>query len=322
MIKNKGRIALGLCVTALLLGGVFFWKTSPTSGTTHQTAFNQDVRDALAEVNITAVSNIDAATVVSNNLANFISYRSGVQISAANKSLLAQNELKSREQSKKVSQDQLAQILTDVSFEKLTTLSDADIDTFSDTLRGFNSADSASVFRDGRGLVRLRADGEGTMEPTYFVNQLKSARDSEIRYKTGGRQASESDIYTAKLSRSALRNKILSEVNERTGYIATAQPNFFDGSSTNDMTPAQALLIVYSVVADDDLSGNQAELKQSLSDAQHDISQFWGQQYPNPQAYSAYGVNGYLYSTPTNVLLDEAATTRIINLISERSNLQ
>lgn len=306
---------------ALLISGIFFWKTTATYGITYEDEFHQGVRNALAEINLSTSNNLNAINSSSDNLANFIYYRSGVQLNQKNKDSLSQTEQNALEQSTRVSQGQLTQILTDVSFEKLVTLSDSQISAMSETLRGFNSADLSPVFIDGRRFVRLRSTGEGTMDPAYFENKLKEQRNSEIDYQNRLNSGATTS-YSDKIRHVALSKQINKQISTRASYLAAASPDFFDGSPNNDMTPMQAMLLTYSVVTNDMLIGNQMELQQKMSIRQQDISNFWGQQYPSPAGSHAYGDNGYIFSTPLSLLLDDAATTRIINLIKERSNLR
>ncbi len=315
MIKHK-KLAITLSIFALLLSGAFLWKTTSTSGTTDDEQFHQEIRNALTEINFANRSNTVAVSTTTNNLANFISYRSGIQLNQANKNLLNQNEQNALDNSKRITKNQLAQILTDVAYEKLVTLSDADINSMADNLRGFYAPNMLPIFQDGRGSVRLRANGVGTMEPNSFIDRLKSIRNNQIRVNQRG----ENELLTD-LTRSAFTNRIEGEITRRTGTLAEADANFFGGSANNDMTPMQAMLVTYAVTTDDMLMGNQAELQQKMTEFQQTISQFWGQSYPSPQSQRAYGVNGYIYSTPANILLDDAATTRILNLIQERGNL-
>ncbi len=318
MFRNKRTLVLGLSLFALLIGGILSWRTNSASSSTSAEEFRQGVRNALAEINLPTGSNRAIIDASSGNLANFIYYRSGVQLSQPNKILLSENEQKSWEQSKRVTQSQLAQILTEVSFDKLVTLSDSDINNMSETLRGFNASGLSSTYAIFRSSVRPRSNGEGLMEPEYFISQIKSIRDSEITCRL--RNSCNSDL-TLRMSRTALNSRITNEFATRAKYLADADPNFF-GNTNSDMTPMEALLLTYSIVADDGLDDNQSGLQTRMADAQQVIFQHWGEQYPSPQSYRAFGVNGYWYSSPVNLLLDDATTTRVINLVKERGGLQ
>lgn len=125
MFKNKKRLALAFTIFALLTGGVFFWKATVTYGVTDDEESRQSYRNALSELNLSTRSNAAEIAVSSNNLANFIYYRSGIRLSQANKDSLMQSEQKAWAESKRITQSQLADAMTTVAYEKLATFSDA-----------------------------------------------------------------------------------------------------------------------------------------------------------------------------------------------------
>ena len=317
MLKTKKTIAIALCIFALLLSGTFFWKADSTSGTTSAEAYNQSLRNALTEVNIPKDNNLAVIAASSDNLANFIYYRSGIPMSQANKNLLLDNEQKSWAQSKKITQTQLAQILTDVAFDELVTLSDSNLASMAETLRGFNTPAYSVSHPNARESVRLRANGEGIMSPAYFVSELKSIRDAEINRRN---KPNTSPDLSLRMSRTALYDRLSNEISERVSELKNADTSF-SGSSPNDLTPTEAMLITYSVVTNDYLMGNQTELQQQMADKQQLVTTYGGQ-FPSPQRYKAYGANGYIYSSPADLLLDNSTTTQILNLIKARSDLQ
>ena len=119
------------------------------------------------------------------------------------------------------------------------------------------------------------------------------------------------------MTRAALYNRMLVEISERVDYLSEADPDFFGGTKGN-MTPMQAMLLTYSVVSDDMLVGNQTELQQKETEVQQLASSFGTEPYPSAQGHKAYGVNGYVYSSPTNLLLDDSTTSKILNLIKQK----
>jgi hypothetical protein len=299
------------------MSGIFFWKADSTSGTTTTEEYRQTLRNALTEINLPKDNNAAIISASSDNLANFIYYRSGIQLSQANKNLLVDNEQKSWAQSKKITQTQLAQILTEVAFDKLVTLSDSDLAGMAETLRGFNTAAYSSAYPNAREFVRLRANGEGIMEPAYFVSEVKAVRDAEIAKRN--RPYSSPDL-GLRMSRAALHERISSEIAERVAELKDADTTFSD-TTPSDLTPAEAMLLTYSIVTNDFLMGNQSELQQLMAGKQQLVANYGGQ-FPSPQGYNAYGVNGYIYSSPADLLLDDATTAQVLNLIKIRSDLQ
>ena len=319
MLKNKRALVFALIVFTLLIGGLSLYKTREVSGTTDEEEFNQTVRDALAELNFSNGNSPAAINAATNNLANFIYYRSGVQLSQTNKGSLSRNEYKSRTESKRVTQAQLADIFTTVAFEKLVTLSDSDIDQMAETLRGFNSPDLLTNFPGFRKHVKLRANGEGTIDPTVFIAQLKDARASEINYQS--QMAANPKTARAVFARTALCGRLNTEITARSNYLAAASPDFFNGAANNDLTPEQSMLLTYSIITDDPLAGNRTELQSKMNEMQQVVTKYTKHPYPSSLNHRAYGVNGYIYSTPTNLLFDDAFVTRVLNLIKEKANL-
>ncbi len=317
MIRNSKTLIIALVIVAVAVTGGLFWKLNSVSAVSPSEEYKQRVRNALSEINLSNNQNLVSANSSSASLSDFIYYRSGVQLSQANKDSLAQIQMNSLAQTKKVSQDQLVQIITDVAFEKLVTFSDANISSMSDSLCGCSDPNLPPSFK--RDMVKLRANLEGYMPKTTFVSQLKYARDAEISYRQKG---SRYPPLLRQANRMALKNRVSKEVSDRSNYLVAADPNFFNGSAANEMTPMQAILLTYSVITDDSLAGNRAELEKQMLDNQQDVTNFIKTPYPSPQGHKAYGVNGYQYSTPTDLLFDDAAVTRVLSLIQERSNIQ
>lgn len=315
MFKYKNKAVMSLGILILLFGGILAWKVNVSSGETNKEVFNQEIRNALAELNFPNGNNNDAPTIsaASDNFVNFVNYRSGVQISQSNKNLLSQSEQSAWNQSKRVTTNQLAQVLTDVSIEKLVTLTDSDINNMAETLRGFNPPGGLPPsFQNFRGVIILRSDGEGDMSPNNFVGQLKSTRDVFTDQTITNQSSREREM---RLAKTALYNRLINEISGRIDYLSDADPNFF-GQTKGEMTPMQALLITYSVVADDRLAGNQSDLQQKMLNLQQVASGFGQESYPSSQGYKAYGVNGYLYSSPTATLLNDTIVERILTLVN------
>lgn len=314
MSSNK-NVAIVIALSIITLSGVFLWKSNSALGVTNSAEFNQKILNSLAELNLPKSSDLSLINAAPDNLGNYIFYRSGVTLSQTNKDALRQSEQTSWSQNKRIGQSHLAQILTDVAFEKLVTLSDAEINDMSETLRGFNDASMSPTFQSGRRMVRLRANGEGSLEPQYFISQLAYARDAQIAYNL---QRSGYPPLLIQANRAALYNRIVNEVSVRVNTLTAADPDFLDGSK--NLTPTKAMLVSYAVVTNDMLLGNSTDIQQFMADEQQTISRFWNQQYPSPQGRKAYGVNGYVYSSPTNYLLDDSSVARVLTLINERSN--
>jgi hypothetical protein len=303
---NRKWLALGLAMFALFLSGILIWKGNITSGTTNQEEFYQQIRNGLAEINLPTSNDLNAINSANENLSEFIYYRSGVQLSQTNKDLLKDTEQKAWAQSRRITPAQLSQILSDVALERLANSTDAEVSQATEALRGFNAPDLPAGFLQGRNLVKLRANGEGTMTTAKFTSEINAIRNSS---------SEDSLLVSAVVSRTSL------EVERRVKTLSEASPEAF-GDIDERITPMQAILIAYSIAADDLLTYNEAGLQQKMQNVRQGISQATGQPYSNPQGHRAYGANGYIYSSPVNLLLNDTTTTRILNLIKERSGIQ
>lgn len=309
MFKRKKGLAflsLALCILAVVVGFLTL-KTGVSSGTTLSEQHKEQVRSAITEIGLPTVNNSEVINSASENLANFIYYRSGVQLSQTNKNLLKTNEQASWNQSKLLTKEQLTQILTEIATDKLKNLTETQLSGATETLRGFNAPDLPTSFQQGRSWVKLRASGAGTMTPSEFtaqVNYIRNPLQVESR-----------------VVQSLIKSNIKLEVDKTVKVLNDSQPGFFKNSNF-DLTPMQAVLISYAIVADDALRSNQTQISQRMQNIYQGITQSNnGQSYANPQGHRAYGVNGYIYSSPVDLLMDEVAVGSLITKIQERSGL-
>jgi hypothetical protein len=300
--SKKLLTVLGLALFAISLVMVTaFWKTEVSSGTTDLEVLNQEIRSGLAEINLPTSNNLNAINTATDNFAHFVSYRAGIQINQTNKDLIKNTEQNFRSNSKKITPDQLSQILSEIAVERIPTLTNSEINDATESLRGFIASDLPLRFQQGRSNVMLRANGEGIMSASTFQGEITSIRDSGVN----------------KFAQSAISSRISLEVERKVNMLTDASPESF-GSAKSSLTPLQALIIAYAVVTDDPLAGNQADLAQKMQNRQQGISQAIGGPYSSPTNQRAYGVNGYLFSTPAGWALNDATINRILTLIAER----
>ncbi len=305
MLRNKKGVLLTLSVFILLFtaGFFFFNYNGATQGTTSNAQLNQRVQNALAEVSLPTSNNASAINASSASLADFIAYRSNVTLSQANKDLLAGKEQLAWNQSKKITKGQLASILTEMASDKLRDLTDAQRDSAVESLRGFNH--STLPANIDRSTVTLRANGLGRMTPAELTTQLNAIRGSNA---------------DSKITQGLIELGISSEIDYYISLLSDADPNFFGGTK-GDMTPMQAVLISYAVVTNDTLSDNQTELTTAMQIAENITAQASGGYYPSHIGEKAYGLNGYFYSAPTDLLMTNDSIDKLITEIAIRSNL-
>lgn len=301
----------------LLLGlfsvGILIWYSVPKSDAQSGTqAFYDRIRDGVgSEVtflnNQTATSQNIQPSV--DSLSNFINYRSGVILSATSKSKLANMESATLlANTRKLELKELSDVMTTVAMEKLNTLSDSQISSMAETLRGFDSPDLSQSFKHGRNTIRYRADQPTAVTPQAFITQLTEVRNQP---------SSSQQIYHA-----SLNNLILTEISKRVSVLASALPTKFGNVESEGVTPNQALLLLYSVASSDWLWDSQSNLNAKMHQMQVGITNATGTNYPSPQGYKAFGMNGYIFSSPTNILFDEQAVNSLLDKIQERTVTQ
>lgn len=300
-MKKWAFFVIGLCFCGLVFG-TLTWKANTSSGITNTEEYYQKVRNGLAEINIPTSNNINSINAAPDSLSNFLYYRSGVQISTSTKNTLRSAEQNAWTNSKRVDAATLTQIITDIAIERIPTLSDSEIADITESSRPFNAPNLPEGFQKGRRSVLLRASGIGRMPADEFSQELTGLRDGGIQ---------------SKVARNLIYVSVTSEVNRRVDTIRNADPQFFGGTKSS-MTPTQAVLVAYAVVTDDLLAFNQAELTQKMQDSQQLASRTSGSNFPGPNGYKAYGDNGYLHSSPTSIILNDASVARLLTLIQER----
>jgi len=213
---------------------------------------------------------------------------------------LAGSEALSLKSRKRITKDQLAEILTSLAVGKLRNLTDSQKENAIESMRGFNHPDLPQSYLAGRRFVSLRANGKGRMTVEEIGVQIESVR---------GRKADSKIVY------SMIRNAVALEIQSVCETLINADRYFFGGTSC-EMTPMQAYLVAYAVATDDLLAGNRADIAQKMDSIRAGAEVVGGAPYPDPAGAAPYGPNGYIFSTPSDLLLDEATTSDFIKRIS------
>ncbi len=303
-MKKWTTLALVFCFCALVFG-TLTWKLNTSSGITISEAYSQKIRNGLAEIKLPTKNDTASINDAPDRLSNFIRYRSGVELSESNKNILRAAEQNAWDNSKRVDAAALTQIISDIAIERIPKTGDAEITALTDSLRGFDAPGLPADFQKSRSrLVKLRASGIVNMPADDFKLELTKLRDGGIQ---------------SRIAKNLIYVSLTNEVNRCVNTLRQADPKFFGGTQSR-MTPAQALLVTYAVVADDALTNNQAELAQKMQDMQQLNSKVVQGDFPSSYGQKAFGDNGYLYSSPTSILLNDASVERLLTLIQERGN--
>lgn len=240
-----------------------------------------------------------------NSLARFIYARSGVRLSGRVRARLA--ELEERTLSgaaRPLTVEDLSAAASLAAVQRASTLTDEQINYIAESLRGFDAPDLPESFRRSRGKVKVRASRAGVLTPEQLVEQIAAVRRADGASRT---------IFLG-----AARNVVADEVRRRKRTLGEALPEQF-GTPDSPMTPVQAFLITYAVASDDSLTESEADLRRFMHKVQEKLSGWKGQPYPSPEGRFAYGPNGYLFSTPMDLVLGDETADLLLNHLAERS---
>ncbi|HUF02855.1 MAG TPA: hypothetical protein VMM38_01625 [Aridibacter sp.] len=299
--KRKGVLLSMALISSLVAAVIVIANAGPARTAASDNGFKQQVRNAISELALTSGGGQQEMAVSADNLADFISYRSGVLISDWNLHKLVEAEGFAAGSEKTVSKDKLAELMTAVAVKKLRELTDEQKQAAINATGGFDHPDLPQSFRRGRETVSLRASGKGQMTRDALSSQIEMIRGENAE---------------SKIVRSMIRNAIALEIESVCAVLIDADPDFFGGSKC-EMTPMQALLVAYAVATDDLLAGNRADVSSKMSAIQAAASEAAGSQYPSHVGHKPYGVNGYVFSAPANLLLEDSAVSELVTKLSQ-----
>lgn len=294
------------CVAAAAFG---VWRSSAVrreASADAEQRFHESLRDGVGREVAFARRGDDThkARASVESAARFIFNRSGVRLSEATKHRLAEMETRTLGgATRAVTPHELSQNLAAVLMERVSRMTEADMEQAAATLRGFYAPDLPEAYRH-RSNVRLRASHAIRYKPEQFVAQLKAIQRA--------------DAPTRQVFQAAANGFAETHVRSRIDFLRAALPEQF-GAVAQGLTPVQAFVITYSVVADDLLADSTPNLRKRMKALQERIARNGQGHYPSPDGHFAYGVNGYLYSTPLDLVLDEQTLNDLLNRIEERS---
>lgn len=327
MLKNMSLIRRVLTTAApflficAVLIGVSTWHSTGT--TKDQLAegkrkFHNRIRDGLGREVQFASPNDSSENVRAsvNSVAHFISKRSGTKISGETKRRLAVMEARVLSGAqRRLTIGELSDILSETAFERLSKLTDQEVESIDSNLRGFDAPDLPEGFRKGRKMyIQLRAGKLRAVTSESFVAQIKSLRDLSKNMASGA------------VVKYKTHDVVEKEVKEKVSLFSEAVPEEFGGiwdvengrEGDTGVTPLRAFLITYSVVSEDYLCDSENALQYSMK-YMHQVLTKEDGHYPSPDGHFAYGTNGYLVSTPLHLVFDEQTVSHLLDLIEERS---
>jgi hypothetical protein len=195
---------------------------------------------------------------------------------------------------------QLSSDLADFAVDRLAGLTEEEFEHAFDTLCGFNSPELSEEARSER-VFRQRRLSLGYKVTPEFVEKINSFRRS---------------LADDTITRSLVQSEISQRVRRFADFTLKALPG---NDNTETTTPLQAFLIVYSVASDDGLATDDWELQRIIQSVHQSKIKRFGYY---PRSEFAYGVNGFIYSSPIDLVLNGKGLDGILNILDERSTVK
>jgi len=307
-----GRVALGAALAAALFG-FGLWKAAPLNSSatdTHQIYLTR-LREGVGEISFApAGGSREHVGASANSLAAFVGARSRLNFSGLVRARLAELEGRALNGSlPPLTGKELGEILTEVANDRVARLKDEEIERGISSLQGFDAPGLPDAYARGRSLIKPRASVAGPRADQALRERIRTFRSQAAGGDGTFRLLL--DLYVAR------------EVGERLELLSEAIPSEFPrtrdglGQEQVSLTPLKAMLVVYSVVSDDDMLRSGERLTDFMFALEQRRRETLGH-FPSASGQVAYGDNGYVYSSPLSVIFDEQAQQHFLRLVEER----
>jgi hypothetical protein len=181
-----------------------------------------------------------------------------------------------------------------------------------DTLRGFNAPDMpknySRTYQLPQGYASLGIPPEKT------ISRMKAVRD-QLGTPFGEPIAG---LFTQTVHyhvRGKVQN-LAEAVPEQFGNLWDVANDRESAAADAGFTPLQAFLVAYSMVSNDPMDYSQAHLSKWMNMNRDASAKSFGH-FPSPEGHRAYGVNGYLFSTPLDLFFDEQTVNRLLDRVEK-----
>lgn len=291
-LRRRPSIVIATVLAFLVLGGVAVWNASrqpaKASAEDKQNTHKQLRKGLGSEVQFASRPENTGDAVQS--AADFIYWRSGLEMSGETKKKLAQAESDVLNgASRRISVSELTDNMTSVVVDRLATLTDEEIRWATD------------VSSDANGQMRSRADGKwGVLSKKQLMQQAKAGREWSQRGDFALRHA--------------LHSMLEGEVNERVSALREGLPEQFGQADEEGLTPTQALLIAYSVATDDKLTDSRSDIQQAVVQQRMDAGETREHKKKQKVSGRPYGPNGFLHPSAPQLFLSKGAIDKLLNL--------
>jgi hypothetical protein len=228
--------------------------------------------------------------------ASFVLNRAEIVITQDVSNRLVQMEQRTLEgQAQRLTVETASLLLNDTLMERISSLTDNEIKQMADssfkTVPDFNHPSRPDV-------VMLRADGRSVNGKQFFFELAKNFRDSS---------GMEAQLYRSRAP-SEIRNEVDKHLYALKGSLSSTW------GANASMTPLQVFLIAYAVVTDDSLIDSQADLQAQMTRIEDHLFSQYGTARSSA-GRPPYGVNGYIYASPVNLLFNSSVINRFLDRI-------
>jgi hypothetical protein len=299
-LPRKPLMALALALACLLVAGAAIWRASrlPAQASVAEASAKDQrhlqqrlLQGVGSEVRFASAANPAQIAEAVKSTADFIYWRSGLKMSNATMSQLVEAESNVLQgKAPLITPGQLTDKLTATVIERLATLTDHEI------------GQAAQVSVNEQGQILSRANGKwGVLTQRELIQQAKSGRDWSQR----GHVA----------LRTGLRSMMEEEVTDRVSTLGAALPEQFGQARAQGLTPMQALLIAYSVAADDPLTDSRQDIEQRLLQDRMAAGQTRAQRVAQKHISGRpYGPHGLLHASAPYLFFNKAGIDKLLNL--------
>jgi hypothetical protein len=233
------------------------------------------------------------------SLDNFLYARSNIRLSEAVKMrLVAAEQQVALGANSRLTAEQLIDVLTDVAFKRLQSLTEDDIRRAKATYEKSYIVDGSYAGFTWKQIKVSPADFE------------KNLRRLSERSKSNNRELQNT------LQKLIAGNSPESGVNGQIQLYARVLPEQFGAVMQAGISPTQALLIAYAIVSDDPIHVAQTALESEMTQAHKNID---GQRYPEPNGSRPFGTNGYLFATPLDLIFNAKTIGSMLDAIQAKT---
>lgn len=295
-LQRRPLIAIATVLAFLVTAGITIWYASRLPAEASSEVSSEDkqhLRNELREgvgSEVRLASRPEQADEAVASAADFIHWRSGLKMSEELKQKLAKAESDVLNgKSPHITISELTDNMTTAVIERLATLTDKEIHDATEASSGAN------------GEIRSRADAKwGVMTRKDLIQQAQVGREWSQRGDVG--------------LQIGLRSMIEGEVNDRVSTLSELLPEQFGNANSQGVTPTQALLIAYSVAADDPLTNSRSDIAQMLMQKRMDENQTREQWKAQRISGRPYGPHGWLHPSAPQLFFTRNSVDKLFNL--------